>query len=144
MKRSGIRKFSQAIIAKLKRKLKIRLHALIRKEYPTCYTCPSPTAHAGHYKPAGLYKSAEFDPRNIRGQCVKCNNFMSGRLDVYGDKLREELGDKEYKAMVSWAQKGKFKYTVPILEALIAAAEVDLETYTKVYFQIIKEQCSGK
>lgn len=84
----------------------------------TCYTCGKRIwdeekgeytikgFNAGHFKHAVL----DFDEENIHCQCVQCNKWNSGRLDVYGEKLLKELGLKRFKALLkraSMAQKGQ-------------------------------------
>lgn len=59
----------------------------------TCYTCDGrlhyKESNAGHYHHGKL----DFDPqRNLRVQCVRCNQHKSGNLAVYGTKLARELG----------------------------------------------------
>ncbi len=57
-----------------------------------CFTCPARV----HYKEANLghfkHNKLDFDPRNTRIQCVTCNLYKSGRLDVYAVRLIEENG----------------------------------------------------
>jgi len=52
-----------------------------------CFTCDKPLhwkeANAGHFQHGKL----DFDERNIHCQCVKCNMFLSGKLDSYTMRL---------------------------------------------------------
>lgn len=64
-----------------------------------CYTCgrlyPSSELNSGHYR----HDSHDFDPRNVKAQCVACNLYESGRSDEfylhlirdYGIKVADEL-----------------------------------------------------
>src|SRR5574343_472919 len=61
----------------------------------TCITCGkrypkgSPQMNAGHFKHKDCL---DFDERNINAQCARCNKWGHGRLDIYGDRLREKWG----------------------------------------------------
>lgn len=52
-----------------------------------CFTCGDikhyKKMNAGHY----IHDKLDFDERNLKPQCVRCNKFYSGMLDVYGEKL---------------------------------------------------------
>lgn len=57
-----------------------------------CYTCGVPyqwkEMNAGHFK----HNKLDFDLRNLKPQCVKCNLWGRGKLDVYGVKLVRQYG----------------------------------------------------
>lgn len=57
------------------------------REINTCFTCgktfPIKKLNAGHFK----HNKLDFDLRNLKPQCVHCNLWNSGELDVYGIKL---------------------------------------------------------
>lgn len=59
-----------------------------------CYTCGKrfhwKELQAGHFHHGRL----DFDRRNIKKQCPRCNKWLSGNLAIYGTKLSEELGKK--------------------------------------------------
>ena len=78
----------------------------------TCYTCgkvgEGAEIHAGHFKHGVL----DFDEMNIHAQCVSCNKWKSGKLDVYAENLIRDYGLKEFKALcqrASMALKGDKK-----------------------------------
>lgn len=60
----------------------------------TCYTCyrafPWKELHAGHYK----HSSYDFDPRNIKPQCARCNTYLHGQPDEFYVHLIQEYGQK--------------------------------------------------
>jgi NAD-dependent SIR2 family protein deacetylase len=45
---------------------------------------------AGHY----FHNKLDFDRRNLRPQCPRCNKWLRGNLAVYGVRLTKELGVK--------------------------------------------------
>lgn len=57
-----------------------------------CFTCPAilhwKEMNAGHWK----HGSLDFDERNIRLQCPRCNLYLSGRLEEYTMRLVKENG----------------------------------------------------
>jgi len=60
--------------------------------YNRCYTCDGEfhyrELHCSHYH----HNKLDFDLRNLRPCCPKCNTYMSGNLAIYGTKLARELG----------------------------------------------------
>ena len=60
--------------------------------YNKCYTCkavkPYQELQCGHYWHGRL----DFDQRNLRPQCSRCNKWLSGNLDNYTMNLIEEVG----------------------------------------------------
>lgn len=57
-----------------------------------CYTCgdtrPLAQMQAGHF----IHGKLDFDERNIKPQCVKCNMYLSGNLGNYAERLIRENG----------------------------------------------------
>jgi hypothetical protein len=76
----------------------VRRHNASSTGFQTCYTCGAikhwSELHAGHYK----HGKFDFDPRNLKPQCVKCNMFFSGRLDEYTMNLVRDYG-------IDWVQQ---------------------------------------
>jgi len=77
------------------RKKAWKLHSeLVRRvEKGICYTCgnerPWKEQNAGHY----IHKDClDYDSINVHCQCVKCNNYLSGNLGIYAEKLISEYG----------------------------------------------------
>jgi len=60
-----------------------------------CYTCDEPATYflgqCGHFIKRGhqLYRT---DKNNARLQCKDCNEFKSGNLEIYQDRLIDEIG----------------------------------------------------
>ena len=83
----------------------VRLKGADSNGFNSCYTCGVVKHYkelqAGHYKHGRL----DFDFRNLKPQCVKCNHFHSGRLDVYAEKLIKEYGVKWLDKLVQDAWK---------------------------------------
>jgi hypothetical protein len=85
-------------------KAKTAMHAFVRardegKECASCDTLLIVLGRmggdydAGHFRPVGLAKHLEFDPRNIWGQCKPCNDHKRGNFQAYEAKLRLREGD---------------------------------------------------
>src|SRR6185312_4456734 len=59
-----------------------------------CYTClqtfPIKELQAGHY----FHNKLDFDPRNLKPQCVRCNHFLRGNLGLYTRRLLKEHGEE--------------------------------------------------
>lgn len=57
-----------------------------------CYTCDGrfhyKELHCSHFH----HNKLDFDTRNLRPCCPKCNTYMSGNLAIYGTKLAKEYG----------------------------------------------------
>lgn len=73
-----------------------------------CYTCDVvknwKELQAGHFK----HNRLDFDERNLKPQCVKCNKWLSGRLDVYAENLIKDYGLKWFNKLVkdAWSHTG--------------------------------------
>ena len=70
----------------------------IRERDPNCFTCGDPTKHAGHWR-HGKTKAGYYDERNVNGQCIKCNLYLSGNEAVYSLRMAEIYGLEEAKQM---------------------------------------------
>ena len=57
-----------------------------------CYTCGVvkqwKELQAGHFK----HDRLDFDERNLKPQCSRCNHYYSGKLDVYAENLIRDYG----------------------------------------------------
>lgn len=66
--------------------------------YNNCFTCGArkhwKELQAGHFK----HNRLDYDFRNLKPQCVQCNKWGRGKLDVYGLRLAEQHG-------IAWVQK---------------------------------------
>ena len=64
-----------------------------RKDRGICITCGArgdwKDMNAGHFVHRD---SLDFDLRNINCQCVHCNKFLHGNLNVYAERLMEKYG----------------------------------------------------
>lgn len=75
------------------------------KGYAECYTCggrqPWVELHAGHH----FHRKLDFDERNLRPQCVSCNTYKGGMLNIYARKLIETFGLAWYQQLESDANR---------------------------------------
>lgn len=56
--------------------------------------------NAGHFKHGVL----DFDEMNIHCQCVKCNKWNSGELDIYAEHLIRDYGLDKFNDLCSRAK----------------------------------------
>lgn len=97
MKRTRLRKKGKSARAKLIEKIWSECRRIIRARYPhVCYTCGATglygsNLHTGHGKPnAALSLKFKYDLRNLRPQCMHCNNNLGGVSDIFISKLEKE------------------------------------------------------
>lgn len=83
-----------------------------------CYTCNEikhyKEMNAGHFH----HDRLDFDERNIKPQCVTCNKYYSGRLNIYATNLLQEYGSKWFMKLDQDA-KAYNKYTPERLKEII-------------------------
>lgn len=84
--------------------------------YVSCYTCGVSKhwkeMHCGHY----IHGKLDFDLRNLKTQCNKCNTYLSGNLGEYTLRLIKENS-------LEWVDQLKLdanttEYTIEDLEAI--------------------------
>jgi hypothetical protein len=82
-----------------------------------CITCEAKDRqiHAGHYMPVGRHSEVRFDPHNCHSQCSICNNFKSGNLAIYRQRLIEKYGLAEVERLEHSTTK---KWTIDELVSL--------------------------
>ena len=115
MKRTKLRKKSLNTLPKLKRKAwKLFSKYICKRDNHICFTCDKAGNQAGHYKHGRL----DFDEDNVHCQCARCNKWLHGRLDEYGERLRKKMGNKKFDALVLRANQFN-KYTRDELEKII-------------------------
>jgi hypothetical protein len=92
-----------------------------------CYTCDKvihyKEANCGHFK----HDRLDLDERNLKCQCVGCNKYHSGRLDVYASKLIAENGLRWFRKLERDACKYN-KYDIKRLEEIIEDLKIKLRT----------------
>ncbi len=89
-------------IRKLIKRLDLTLSRFVRQSaadhrgMARCFTCdalkPWEELQNGHYI-SRVHHSLRFDIRNLAPQCVRCNIFLHGNMDVYALRLQEKYGD---------------------------------------------------
>lgn len=85
-------------IASLKKQLWIYFSKYIRqRDEGKCITCNKVddwrNTDAGHFIPRNKLAVC-FDEQNVHCQCVNCNRFLKGNLEIYRSKLTERYGEK--------------------------------------------------
>ena len=76
-----------------------------------CYTCgtvyPIKKNHAGHLIEKLGAAAIYFDLDGIRNQCYRCNRLLHGDKDVFGQKLRKEIGEERVNVLYKKSRKTK-------------------------------------
>jgi len=81
-----------------------------------CVSCKgqwTPDFQAGHWKKAELYSLLKFDERNIHGQCQKCNLFLDGNVQKYGDNIHTRItreGKEDVEKIALQEKQTNFKW----------------------------------
>jgi hypothetical protein len=95
-----------------------------------CFTCGKvddwKNMHAGHFK----HNRLDFDERNVNCQCVGCNTYRNGRLDVYAERLEQIYGSGIVQEL-STLSKIDRKYTREDYDYIA-------ERYEKIFNELVK------
>jgi hypothetical protein len=68
----------------------------IRARDKRCVTCITGGAeNAGHFH----HNVLDFDEENVNAQCVRCNKWLHGNLNVYSAYLLRKLGSRGFLAL---------------------------------------------
>lgn len=75
----------------------VNLYVRTRDAGKPCFTCGAPDKagvkrDAGHWLSCGAHPAKRFDTRQIRAQCVWCNQHRSGAPLLFKEALIKELG----------------------------------------------------
>ncbi len=113
-RKQNTKKYQEKIKKTIHNKVWKLMSEYIRKKdadqygYNYCYTCGEKKHYkelqAGHYK----HDRLDFDERNLKPQCGKCNHYNSGELDLYAERLIRENGLEWFNKLVSdsWKHEG--------------------------------------
>lgn len=89
----------------------------IRQRDKECITCGSTRwLQAGHYV-SRSWSNLRYDERNVNSQCIGCNIFKQGNMDVYALALKKKYGDGILEELA--AMKVMKQFTPRELEDLI-------------------------
>jgi hypothetical protein len=117
-----LQKYKDMPMARMKAKAVEVCHEYIRErdregDHFTCISCGiiklikkgrgNSNYHAGHFMSAGEYPMLKFDEVNINGQCLQCNYFKSGKLELYTENLIKKWGRAEYDRLLMVAAYNK-------------------------------------
>lgn len=73
-----------------------------------CFTCNCKdywyNLQCGHFI-SRKYFGTRWDENNARPQCKKCNCFLNGNLNIFSEKLLNEIGKKEYELLFEKSHK---------------------------------------
>ena len=123
-----VKKIKHISIKSLRKKAwKLHSEYKRRKANGVCFTCGDKRDYkeqnAGHY----IHKDClDYDDININCQCVRCNQWLSGNLGIYAEKLIALYGEEEISLLRQRANQVK-KWTVGELEELIETYKQALE-----------------
>ncbi len=62
-----------------------------------CISCGTTTGqfHAGHYRTRAAAPQLAFNHFNCHSQCAQCNNYKSGNITAYRDRLVRKIGEEK-------------------------------------------------
>jgi hypothetical protein len=72
---------------------------------------------AGHYFSVGAYPNLRFNPDNVHGQCVACNQHRHGNINEYSIKLPQRIGEERFFRLLKLRHK-ETKLSIPEIEVL--------------------------
>lgn len=87
-----------------------------------CFTCliirPWSGVDAGHWisRGSGGASGVYFDERNIHAQCKRCNGFMQGNAQIYGDAILAKYGQEVIDELRILNTTNSYKYKLVGLE----------------------------
>lgn len=93
----------------------IRLKYADKDGYCYCYTCgkkvywKGENLQAGHFN-QGRLNAYLLNEKEVRPQCYECNCCRYGEQHEFGEKLRKEIGEEEFKKVKQLKHK-TIKYT---------------------------------
>lgn len=78
----------------------VNAYVCVRDADKPCISCglPMDPITAGHFRTVGAARHLRFNTKNIHGQCVGCNGFLSGNVKQYRVGLANRHGAK----LVEW------------------------------------------
>ena len=95
-----------------------------------CFTCgikkPWKEMQAGHYIPRS-HNMTRYDERNVNCQCMPCNVWKHGAMDVYALKLQMKFGDDILKELSTLKHQIK-QFTTKELGEMLVFYREKLET----------------
>ena len=105
----------------------VRLSGADENGFNHCYTCEKifhyKDLQAGHFH----HNKLDFDRRNLRPQCSRCNKWLKGNLAIYGTKLTKELG---VEGMVQLLLDANTRvYSTAEIRLVIRDCQLELEAY---------------
>ena len=86
----------------------------LRDKDKGCISCGVPLVgkyDAGHFYSAGGHYAVRFNPDNVHGQCVACNQHKHGNLLAYRKGLINRIGEESYRILELYSTETR-KFTV--------------------------------
>ncbi len=99
---ASIQRYAKVSTPKLKERAQKVFNAWIRKrdEGRGCICCGSTNRlQAGHFYSAGHYNGLRFHEDNCWAQCMRCNCYLHGNLNIYRINLIKEIGIERVEAL---------------------------------------------
>lgn len=120
-------------LKKLKKEAEELVHRYVRERaldfrgYAQCYTCrkdvPKEQLNAGHRH----HNKLDLDLRNLKAQCIRCNNWLHGNLGEYERHLIEDYGLEWATKLKQDADRDKGIKDPRVLEEIIEAYKLLLQ-----------------
>jgi hypothetical protein len=111
-------------ILQLKKLATIHFNRFIRERDKEmgCISCGGKVEQAGHFYSAGHNAGLRFNEKNVNGQCVRCNHFLSGNLNEYRKRLIERIGLTEVQKLddtAAFFKRNGYKWQREVLIEII-------------------------
>lgn len=74
--------------------------------------------NASHYFNANNHWAVRFDEDNVHSSCITCNQYLSGNLIEYGQRLIVKIGQEKYDRLCTEAKKTR-KYSIDELKNIV-------------------------
>lgn len=108
-------------VPELIKKAQVVFNAYIRRrdENLPCISCvKGKPEQAGHYLSAGHHSVHRFNEKNVHGQCVRCNMYLSGNQINYRINLVKKIGVEQVE-ILEGTMNNKKKWDRLELETII-------------------------
>ena len=74
--------------------------------------------NASHFYNANNHWAVRFNEDNVHSSCITCNQYLSGNLIEYSERIVEKIGAERYDRLKIEAKKTR-KYTIEELKEII-------------------------
>jgi hypothetical protein len=105
----------------------------LRDKGKPCISCGKTITgrvNASHYFNANNHWAVRFDEDNVHSSCITCNQYLSGNLIEYGQRLVVKIGQERYERLCAEAKKTR-KYSIDELKEIVILYKQKIKDYEK-------------